>query len=289
MTARAQPPPAVPGGLRERVLAASRQARAAGIGVPEVPPAAPTDAFSAAASAMYRLLCSLSEADWRVLVIRGLDAQCLIGHLIGVEKDMHRCLAGDATVARADHVRSTQAEALRQRARPAEATREEWYQAACRTIALVAELGDLDAGVVLHGVPLPVRDLLVARVFELWTHENDIRAATGRPASVPDPPSLRLMAALATAYLPFGAALVGMRDPVGARLVLTGPGGGTWDVLLGPAEAPGRTSLRIVTDVVRFCRLVGNRVAPADVQAQVSGDPWLAESVLAAAAALALD
>jgi uncharacterized protein (TIGR03083 family) len=289
MTTQPPVPSSVPAGLRDRVLTAATHARAAGIAVPEVRPAAPAEAFSGAVSALYQLLRSLSEADWQVPVIRGLDAQGLIGHLIGVEKDVHRCLVGDAAVARADHVGSTQAEALGQRGRPAEETREEWYQAACRTIAILTNLGGLDAGVVLHGVPLPVRDLLVARVFELWTHENDIRAAAGRPASVPDPPSLRSMAALATAYLPFGAARSGLRDPVRARLVLTGPGGGTWDVLLGPPRASGQASLRIVADVAGFCRLVGNRVAPADLDAQVSGDHKLAESVLAAAAALALD
>jgi hypothetical protein len=45
----------------------------------------------------------------------------------------------------------------------------------------------------------------------------------------------------------------------------------------------------IVTDAVGFCRLVANRVAPGDLDVQVGGDPCRAASVLAAAAALALD
>ena len=33
-----------------------------------------------------------------------------------------------------------------------------------------------DATVRLHGMRLPLGALLVVRAFELWTHENDIRA-----------------------------------------------------------------------------------------------------------------
>jgi len=47
--------------------------------------------------------------------------------------------------------------------------------------------------------------------------------------------------------------------------------------------------VRIVTDAVGFCRLVANRVAPGDLNMQVSGDPCRVAAVLAAASALALD
>ena len=140
----------------------------------------------------------------------------------------------------------------------------------------------------LYGVPLPVRDLLVARAVELWTHENDIRSATGLAPSVPRPSTLRPMTELATALLPFGAALTGLTDPVSLHLVLTGPGGGTWDIGIGePSGQPA--PLTIVTGVVGFCRLFSNRVDPADLAVYVAGERGQAAGVLAAAAALALD
>ncbi len=116
----------------------------------------------------------------------------------------------------------------------------------------------------IHGGALRVRDLLIARTFELWTHENDIRAAAGLASSVRDPrrrgrrPSSRPL-------LPSGAAFTDLREPISVHLVLTGPGGGTWDVVVGePAPVP----------------------APLGI---VTGDPRQATSVLTAAAALALD
>src|SRR5262249_31331763 len=71
--------------------------------------------------------------------------------------------------------------------------------------------------------------------------------------SVPDVPTLRLMTELATSMLPFGAMLAGLQGPVNLRLVLTGPGGGTWDVVIGGGgPQPGGHRLR--THLVDFCR-----------------------------------
>jgi hypothetical protein len=96
------------------------------------------------------------------------------------------------------------------------------------------------------------------------------------------------MTQLATALLPFGAAVTDLSEPISVHLVLTGPGGGTWDVAVGePAEHAG--AVGIVTDVVGFCRLFANRISPSDLDVFVTGDERQAASVLTAAAALALD
>ena len=129
----------------------------------------------------------------------------------------------------------------------------------------------MTAEVTVWGIPLPLSALLVARAFELWTHENDIRRVAGLPASVPDVSTLRLMTELATSMLPFGAMLAGLQGPINLRLVLTGPGGGTWDVVIG-GDAPEPVAIGIVTDVVDFCRLAANRLNPADLDMHVTGD-----------------
>lgn len=288
MTAEMRESVALPGGLRERVIAASRQVRAVGRSVPDVTAASPTEAFGLAADAFYLLLRSLRDEDWAAPVIRDLDAQGLVGHLIGVEHDVHRCLAGDPEVARADHVESTNPQAARQAGRDPAMTSEDWRRAADHTLSLVDAVGDLGATVAVHGIRLPLRDVLVARTFELWTHDNDIRTAIALPASVPDPATLRPMTKLATELLPFGAARTGLREPISLHLVLTGPGGGSWDILLGKRSAD-LVQVGIVADVVGFCRLVANRVAPADLDVYVTGDRDQATAVLTAASALALD
>jgi hypothetical protein len=136
---------------------------------------------------------------------------------------------------------------------------------------------------------LPLGALLIVRAFELWTHDNDIRRATGLPPAVPDASTLRLMTGLAAQLLPYGAARAGLREPTKVHLVLTGPGGGTWDVVIGDADQPEPASVGIVTGAVGFCRLVANRAAPAELDLHITGDAGRAAGVLAAASALALD
>jgi uncharacterized protein (TIGR03083 family) len=276
-----------PDGLRERVLAASLRARPARQAFPEVPAISPVEAFSRATDAFYGLLCALDDEHWRLHVLRDLDVQGLVGHLIGVEEDVQRALSGDPPVAPMDHVRSTQPAADRQAGRPAAGTRTDWRRAADATLEKVRG-ADMAAQVTVWGIPLPMGAMLVARAFELWTHENDIRWVAGLPASVPDVSTLHQMTDLATTMLPFGAALTGLAGPINLRLVLTGPGGGTWDVAIG-GDAAEPASLVIVTDVVGFCRVAANRASPADLDLYVTGDQGRASGVLAAAAALALD
>ena len=285
MTAADREPPLLPPGLRERVLAASLRARDAGRPVPDAPEISAAEAFSRAASSFYTALCFLSDDDWRTPVLRDLNVQGLVGHLLGVEYDVHRALAGDPAVADADHVESTQAAAVRQAAGAPAGTRAEWRHAADRTLDLVRS-ADGRAVVALHGLRLPVRTLLIVRAFELWTHENDIRRAVGWAASVPDPSTLRLMTDLAAGLLPQAGA--GLGEATDVRLVLTGPGGGTWDVTVGSGP-PAAASVAIVTDAVGFCRLAANRVTPAELDVSVTGDPARAAAVMFAVTTLALD
>jgi len=291
MTTADREPAALPLGLRERVMAASLLARGAGRPVPAVPDISGAEAFARAADAFYGLLCALGEEDWARPALRDLDVQGLVGHLTGVEDDVQRSLAGDLAVADASHVDSTQAAAVRQAGRSPALTIQEWRRAADRTLDLVRmadPAGDGAARVAVHGVRLPLPALLVVRAFELWVHENDIRRAVGLPPSVPDGPVLRLMSDLAARLLPYAAARTGLAEPVDVHLVLTGPGGGTWDVLVGESP-PESAPVTIVTDAVGFCRLAANRAAAADLNLHITGDSSRAAGVLAAASTLALD
>ncbi|NYJ06737.1 maleylpyruvate isomerase family mycothiol-dependent enzyme [Petropleomorpha daqingensis] len=279
---------ALPASLRERVLAAARELRAPGRTLPDVPDISPVEAYRRAADAFLGLLTALADDVWRRPVLRDLDVAGLVGHLTGVEDDVQRALAGDRDVACADHVASTQPAAEHAAtASPAE-VRAAWRAATGRTLERVRG-ADLTAEVRVHGMALPLGALLVVRAFELWTHENDVRRAAGLPASVPDPATLRRMTELAVELLPVGVARVSDPvTPVDVHLVLTGAGGGTWDVEVGERSAPV-PEVAIVADAVGFCRLVASRITPADLGAHVSGAAGAADAVLAGAAALALD
>lgn len=280
--------PALPVGLRERVLAASLAARAAGSAWPLVPAITGAEAFARAADAFDVLLGALREEDWARPALRELDVQGLVGHLTGVEEDMHRALALDPEVAMASHVASTQPAADRQAGRAVAQTHAEWRRAADRTLELARGVGDPGAELAVHGLRLPLDLLLIARAFELWVHEIDIRRAVGLPPAVPDESTLSLMTSSVAGMLPLAAALTGVHEPTSVHLVLTGPGGGTWDLSIG-AGPDAALATTIVTDAIGFCHLVGNRAAPDDLELYITGDSGRAARVLAAASALALD
>src|SRR5262249_2206239 len=144
---------AVPTGLRERVMTASRQARPAGLAVPEIAPDSPAEAFRSAADAFYHMLATLSAEDWHLPVLRDLGVEGLVGRLGGVERAVQRCSAGDEAVGSANHVESTQPVALAQAGRAPAATTAAWYEAIDGTLAM-ASVADLDASVAIHGVAL---------------------------------------------------------------------------------------------------------------------------------------
>jgi uncharacterized protein (TIGR03083 family) len=277
----------LPAGLRQRVLAAAEQARAAGRSVPDVEDISPVEGFRRAVDALDDLLRTVPPRDWSVPVVNGFDGQGLVGHLIGVELDFHRSIEGDAAVADLDHVGSTRAAAARQLGLSPARTRAEWRRTTERTLRRV-EFAELDSELALHGLRASLGTVLVIRAFELWTHENDIRRALGLAARAPDGSTLRLMTAVAAGALPLAAAGVGLDEPTRVRLVLTGVGGGTWTVELGRASADP-VAVRIVADAVAFCQLAADRVRPDELEPDLSGDLDRAAAVLRAVPALALD
>jgi uncharacterized protein (TIGR03083 family) len=278
--------------LRDRVLAASRAARPGGRPVPEPPVVTAAEAFRRAADALLRVLTALDPDEWRLAVLRDLDVRGLVGHLIGVEHDVQSALRGDPEVADADHVASTQPAATRQGGRAPHQTLAEWCRAVARTLDEVDAAGASGHVLSLHGMRLSLDALLVVRAFELWIHENDIRTVVGLPPSEPDAATLALMTNLAVQLLPHSARRTDvMTGPVDLRLVLTGAGGGTWDLELGsgfPTDADP-TDVLLVLAAVDFCRMVANRVAAAELPVHVVGPTAHAAGVFTAAAALALD
>jgi hypothetical protein len=202
----------------------------------------------------------------------------LVGHLIGTQLAMAAELGLSAPISQsADHIEATRASiaagaALSPSAAAAEFTR-------CSRV-LTTHLAQLDA----QGLDAParfgpitadVKFLLVARVFELWTHDNDLRGAVGLDRVEPDPDRLWMMT---RAVMP----LVRLIGDERIRVVLTGAGGGVW-----PAQ--GDEVAEIALDSIAFCRRAANRLAIDQIHAEISGDVTTANGTLSVLADLALD
>jgi hypothetical protein len=71
------------------------------------------------------------------------------------------------------------------------------------------------------------------------------------------------------------------------RVVLTGAGGGTFD-LPNPGAADGADRSLLVVDVVDYCRLVARRIEPHALDATRTGDRSMLTALLRAAQAIAV-
>jgi len=275
--------------LRDRVLAAAEATRPAGRSVHQPEVISGAEVFRRTVERLDALLAELDESDWAQPAIRGLDVQGLVGHLTGIETAFVQAVQSGVDALGPDgHVSGTAEAAQRQQGRPTADTHREWFEHATASIATV-RTADLSASVPFYGVELPLDALLVVRAFEMWIHDEDIRAATGRPLADLDPERLARMVSLAAMLLPAGMARVARQSDGAVRIVLTGNGGGTWDVNLDGADDARRHTARVVVDATAFCRVVGNRADIESSGAIVSGDAGLADDLFIGASALALD
>ena len=216
------------------MLAAARAARAAGRALPALPVISPPEAFRRAVAGSPAVTALRADASHRP-VLRDLDVQDLVGHLSGVERDVHRALAGDPAVADADHVARLRRRPWGRRATPDDPG--QWRTAADPSLAPV-RAADLDPVVPVHGMRLPLGACSSSAPSSCGPTRTTCGApAAGRQRARParaaaDDRSRREAAA---------AGVAGRRKPrsLDLHLVLTGPGGGTWDVPVGRA-GPGR-------------------------------------------------
>jgi len=172
---------------------------------------------------------------------------------------------------------------------PAE-TRQAWARSAWAVVGLLEASGPelLARRIDLYGIPTSARTAIVARMFELWTHADDVRRALGQPLVDPDPERLAAMSDVATRSLPTGMTLSGSARPgQSAKVVLLGHGGGTWTVPLALGDPGGPPAVTVVADVVDFCRVAATRLDPVSLEHDVEGDAELARDVLRAVAIFA--
>jgi uncharacterized protein (TIGR03083 family) len=259
------------------VIAASLAARRA------APLQAPPDddevgAFRRAVDDVASTLSSLDAADWHRPAVNDLTVGELVGHLIGTQQAMAAELGiAPAISESSDHIEVTRAAidatvALSPGAAAAEFVH--WSR------VVFDHLESLDADGLAGRARVgqlvsDVRFLLIARVFELWTHDNDLRAAVGRPRVEPDADRLWMMT---RAVMPLVRIIADKR----VRIVLTGPGGGVW-------PAAGEEIGEVAVDSIAFCRRIANRLPLDEIDRRAEGDADAVDTMLGALAGLALD
>jgi uncharacterized protein (TIGR03083 family) len=144
----------------------------------------------------------------------------------------------------------------------------------------------------VFGKPVPLRDLLGVRTFDSWTHEQDIRRATGLPANLATP-GAHVSALRITAALGFVLAKgLGAAPGSVLRVQVTGPVAFVRTVTVGedgrgaPAAPDDEPTVTLATDWETYARLAAGRLDTTDphVRATVTltGDADLAAQLLPA-------
>jgi len=142
------------------------------------------------------------------------------------------------------------------------------------------------------GLRRPMRDGLVQRVFETWTHTDDLRAVAELPERPPSAAAIQMIVDFGVRLLPVAMERLGRAHPgMTAVLVLTGPGAGRWVAHLAHQSPVSSTrhGVTVIADAVAFCRLMAGRRAPADFRIEVDGDVRAAADLIQVAATLGCD
>lgn len=261
--------PGPPASLRDRVLAAALDVRAAA-------PAATgdlLDPLTTQVAAFAGLLAALTEEQWRLPSGPYRTVQDLVTHLA----DSDRLVADDIGVSASAGL----------------APPRRWRgqnDGIIRTVA-GADVALLSRPVPLAGAPgvrRPLVEALTQRAFETWIHAEDLRATVRLPAQTPPAEHVDRIVRFGLALLPAAMDAAGRGRPGWVLLRLGGPGGGAHRVTLSSATTATTDppTAEIGLDADGFCRLMAGRATPA---ATVRGDRRAAADLLTVAATLGCD
>jgi len=281
-----------PGDGLAAIVAAATSSRTPGVDVRLTEgPTTRVEAYADQVAALSRVLDRVPAHAWENAVeAYPWTVRDLVAHLVAVEAYMASFLDFEPFEVTAelelDHLAMTEATIERCRSLPVDEVVTEWRRLAERSVERLRSLDDeaLEAPMPLHGLPFGRTAGAVARAFELWTHADDVRKAIGEPVDEPPPAVLHCMASASVGSL--ALAVLGLDDPPGpatAHVVLTGRGGGTWDLVLpGATATDGEPDVTLVADVVDYCRVVSRRLEVDDLDMTTEGDAALAKKLLEA-------
>jgi uncharacterized protein (TIGR03083 family) len=237
----------------------------------------------------------LAEADgWAIVEPYGWSVTQLVAHLLEVDLYFGRQLGmwpHDIDEALEDDHLGVTESAVRAAVRADFATIvARWLDVSSAVCAHVTSLSSeqLAERIKFHMLYTRVSTALVVRIFEVWTHIEDLCRTLRREPPQLDAPRLHLMTRTAVAAIPLGMLLgkIEAGDDT-ARIVLTGRGGGVWNQPLQLGAEAGEPSVTIVADALEFCRMAAQRISPDDLAAEVDGPMDLALTVLRGASVFA--
>jgi Mycothiol maleylpyruvate isomerase N-terminal domain len=253
-------------------------------------PSTPSEVYQTQAQAFYDLCRSLTDDQWRLVAtpydwsLHELVAHVFAGEVytaqaLGLPTD-YELLDGSNHVATGADIIAAQHELA-----PTLTSAACWKRAQATIQQLPAFVVDGDNTFVeYHGWPFPVNALLIARGFEFWTHADDIRRAIGTTVVDPTPSDLRAMSSTSVQNLDLVIAMAFPEAPTGTtRIVLTGAGGGTFDI--GPG---GERVTTAILDVVDYCRMTARRLEVDQLPADIIGDQAVASALWNAARVFAM-
>jgi uncharacterized protein (TIGR03083 family) len=277
---------AAPMSVRDNLLSAARL-NARRSSAPQASSA--VEAYAHQVSTFAEVIRQITDEQWlRPAAPYSWTVHGLVAHLLQIERYMARVLGfttGEADPAERDHLQFGAARIEDELDRSPADTFAAWCEVVDDVLPRL-DMVDLDDRIMFHQYPFSVGSMLVARSFELWTHADDIRRAVGIPHARPVGADVRLMSDVSVTSLPLAIHVITDRVPNSqARLVLTGDGGGVWDLQLGQG---GPETVSIVADVVDYCRVAARRIKPEDLVVDVVGDVELAMQLLRSAAVVAV-
>lgn len=251
-------------------------------------PMPPVELYAARAAALRALLADLDDDDWQcVAAPYAWTVHGLIAHLLVIERYSAALLGlGEMPAGDVDDHLSLGADTIAAEigGLPADTARR-WGDA---SLSIVdhgrSDRFDPHTPMPLHGWPFSASSGLVARAFEVWTHTDDVCRAIGRDVTPVDARELRTMSSFSVSALPFLLPSVAVdlaMEPT--RVVLTGPGGGTFDI-----GGTGERTALLVTDVADYCRVVARRIEPGALNRTVEGNSTLVDALLEASRVFAV-
>ncbi len=270
-----------PGRMRDRVLDRAR-ARRSGSADPVI------DVYLSLSERLAQAIDDLPDDALDVVTPNGLTAHDLVVHMAAQESLLAQNLGAPTIddLTEEEIVARTEALLPRFAGRDLDDAVALWRDSVEANRAWAVANPDRTA--IWRGLGLTRDDTLLVRSFEAWIHSDDLRRASGFATSPPESRHLSLMSDLARRILPLALAVAGREhDGRTARLVLTGDGGGDWLVPMGAGNAGAPPDVTVTADVVDWCRLVGDRIAPDALRVEVDGDEALGRELVAAAPALA--
>ena len=244
---------------------------------------------------LAELLAGLDDAAWSAPALPGWDVHDVVAHLVGTE----RMLAGVAVPAVPEaetsgpHVkneiaRSNEAWVVTLRARTHAELLDDFRSVTAERLAALEALSDAEydapswtpAGDATYGRFMEIR------VFDSWMHEQDVRAAVGRPGHDGGPVAAQSVEEVIRALGYIVGKRAGVPDGSSVTLRLTGPVERTVHVAVDGRAAvvdalPGPATAELALSSSLFMRLAGGRVPAEDEleRIELSGDVALARQV----------